>query len=740
MNNNYVTYHLHSDRSLLDSCTNYKDYIDHAVELGQKAICFSEHGRILSWVAKKLYCTEKGIRYIHGVECYLTESLTEKVRDNYHTVLIARNYDGVKEINTLLSRSEQPDHFYYKNRITFDEFLATSDNIISTSACLASPLNKLAYDNPYYEKLAQKYTYYEIQPHNHPDQIAYNQRLLSMAVEYNKPLIAGTDTHSLNKYKAECRGILQAAKHISYSDEDSFDLTYKSYDELVESFSRQGAVDKEIYMDAIENTNRMAEMVEDFNLDTSFKYPILYGSYEQDIEMYAKRVSDKFAEKVNNGIITAEQVDSFQKKIAEETRVFEKINMCGFMLSMSEFVCWCKDNGIPVGFNRGSCGGSRVAYVLDITDMNPETWHTIFSRFANEDRKEIGDIDIDISPDDRDKMYGYIIERFGGDNAAFILAIGTISSKGTIDEIGRALAMRWEFNHEGVNAKNNPFSLSVMKDVKDLFEVDENAARKKYPDLFYYYDGLVNTAISQSMHPAGMVVSPVSLPDNYGYLVKDGKSILQIDMEEIHELSLVKYDILGLKNIQVIRDCCKLAGIPYPKSHEIDWNDETVWEDMLRCPAGIFQFEGDFAYTSLKKMKPKNIFDMSLVTAAIRPSGSSYRDDLLQRKNHKNPSSIIDDMLADNYGHLVYQEDVIKFLQEVCGLSGSDADNVRRAIGRKDEERLKAALPDILEGYCAKSDKPREEAEKEAQTFIKIIEDSSSYMFGYNHSIGYCLI
>jgi DNA polymerase III subunit alpha len=327
-------------------------------------------------------------------------------------------------------------------------------------------------------------------------------------------------------------------------------------------------------------------------------------------------------------------------------------------------------------------------------------------------------------------MYGYIIERFGGDNAAFILAIGTISSKGTIDEIGRALAMRWESNHEGINARNNPFSLSVMKDVKDLFEVDENAARKKYPDLFYYYDGLVNTAISQSMHPAGMVVSPVSLPDNYGYLVKDGRSILQIDMEEIHELSLVKYDILGLKNIQVIRDCCKLAGIPYPKSHEIDWNDETVWEDMLRCPAGIFQFEGDFAYTSLKKMKPKNIFDMSLVTAAIRPSGSSYRDDLLQRKNHKNPSSIIDNMLADNYGHLVYQEDVIKFLQEVCGLSGSDADNVRRAIGRKDEERLKAALPDILDGYCAKSDKSREEAEEEAQTFVKIIEDSSSYMFG----------
>lgn len=388
---NYVTYHLHSDMSLLDSCTKFEDYVDYAVELGQKAICFTEHGRILRWVAKKLYCDEKGIKYLHGVECYLTRQLEPKERDNYHTVLIAKNYDGVLEINKALSVSEQEDHFYYKNRLSFDEFLQMSDNIIKISACLASPLSKLDPADPYYEKLAMKYDYYEIQAHNHVDQIAYNQRLFDLSRKYGKPLIAGTDTHSLNKYKAECRSILQAAKHIMYSDEDSFDLTYKSYDELVMAFEEQNALPAAVYLEAIQNTEVMADSVEEFELDKSFKYPILYGSAEKDAEMYDRRVAEKFAEKIKCGIIKEEQIEAFQNSIIEETEVFEAIGMKGFMLSMSEFVCWCKENGIPVGFNRGSCGGSRIAYLLDITDMNPETWKTVFSRFANKDRKELGD-------------------------------------------------------------------------------------------------------------------------------------------------------------------------------------------------------------------------------------------------------------------------------------------------------------------------------------------------------------
>ena len=721
---NYVTYHLHTELSLLDSCTNFKLYIDKAKELGQTAICFSEHGNIYNWIEKKMYCKEQGIKYLHGVECYLTEKLFQtneetseqtKVRDNYHTILIAKNYAGFQELNTLVDLSTQEDHFYYKPRLTFDEFKNISNNVIKISACLASPLNKLRD-----ESLIKYYDYLEVQPHiNSQDQKGYNQWLYQMSVKHNKPLIAGTDTHNLDKYKAECRSILQRAKHIVFTNEDEFDLTYKSYDELVEMFDRQGALPSSVYLTAIENTNVMAASVEEFELDTSFKYPKLY---EDEERVFKQRINQMYNEKLKKGIIKNDP--RYIQQIREEMRVFKKIGMTGFMLFMSELICWCWDNGIPIGPCRGSVGGSVIAYITDIIDVDPIVWNTVFSRFCNEHRTEIGDIDVDIAPTQRHLVYEHIIDKFGSDKTAYILAIGTISDKGTIDEIGRAL--------------NYP--LDDVAQIKREYEASPEEAKEKYSELFYYFDGLVNTAISQSMHPAGIVVAPLTLPDNYGTFWQDGKRIMMINMEEIHEVSLVKYDLLGLKNVEIIKDTCKLAGIPYPKSHTINWEDQNVWADMITAPAGIFQFEGDYAFKMLKEFVPHKINDMSLVNAALRPSGASYRDRLLAHEINHNPSEIIDDLLKDNFGFLVFQEDTIAFLQNICGLSGGDADNVRRAIGRKQKDRLEAAMPEILEGYCKMSPKPRDVAEQEAKEFLQIIEDSSNYQFGFNHSTGYSMI
>ncbi len=851
---NYIPYHVHTEVSLTDSCTNYKLYIDRAKELDQTAICFTEHGNTFNWVDKKMYCDKKitvdkcqyakeseciscdqcdkylictnrkNIKYMHGVEIYLTESLDEKIRDNYHTILIAANYDGIKELNKLIDLSTQPDHFYYKNRVTFDEFLNISDNIIKISACLASPLNKIngaidklkaeagniqeEYFNlskeserfiddisqerhekinniynrikrleEYLIKILNHYDYYEIQPHIAEDQKIYNSKLFDLSKKYNKPLIAGTDTHSINNYKAECRSILQKAKKIEYSDEDKFDLTYKSYDELVDMFKNQDILPEEIYLQAIENTNIMAGRVERFDLDLSFKYPKIYDNEE---EVFIQRIDDNYKNKLMNGIITSDQI--YLDNIAEELRVLKKIGMVGFMLFMSELMTWCRENNIPFGNCRGSVGGSTIAYILDIIDLNPVTWKTVFSRFANEDRIEIGDIDIDISPSQRELVYQYIIDRFGIEYTSYILAIGTISDKGTIDEIGRALASKWfeDKNDVGLlrlekelkeiknknnkttndlygeweigesigrriqelyNSKENPYSLKNIALIKNEYEANPEKTRKKYPDLFYYFDGLLNTAVSQSMHPAGIIASPISLPDNYGtFWSRDGKRIICINMEEVHEVSLVKYDILGLKNIEVIKDTCELVGLKYPLSHEVNWNDENVWNDIITSSVGIFQFEGNYAFSLLKRYVPLKINDLSLVNACLRPSGVSYRDRLISREFNNNPSILIDKLLKDNNGFLVFQEDVIAFLQQICGLSGSEADNVRRAIGRKQKDRLDKALPKILEGYCEKSDKAREIAEEEAKQFLDIIESASSYMFGYNHSTGYSMI
>lgn len=302
-----------------------------------------------------------------------------------------------------------------------------------------------------------------------------------------------------------------------------------------------------------------------------------------------------------------------------------------------------------------------------------------------------------------------------------------MQNKNAIDEICRGLTNRHKKTHP-----NEPelYPVSVSKSIKAMMDSSPEKARREFPEVFYYVDGLLNTRISQSVHPAGIIISPVTLDDHYGTFVKDGEICLMADMDGAHELGLAKYDFLILKTVEVIRDVCKMIGKEYPKSHEVNFDDPLVWSDMLGSAAGIFQFEGDFAFDSLRKFKPQNIFDMSLVTAALRPGSASYRNELLARKKHKNPSPIIDKLLEDNGGWLVYQEDTIKFLQQICGLSGSEADNVRRAIGRKQYDRLQKALPAILDGYCAKSPKPRAEAEEEAKEFLQIIEDSASYQFG----------
>lgn len=732
---NYTVYHLHDDLSLLDSCTKFKDYADKAVGLGQKSICVTNHGNIYNWVEKKIYCDEIGLKFMLGVECYLTETFDEKIRDNYHTVLIAKNKEGQKELFNLIFLSTDKNHKYYKPRLSFDEFLNISDNIIKISACLASPLRR--YKGEKLELLLKHYDYYEIQPHIlSQEQKEFNQFLYEMSKIYNKPLIAGTDTHSLNKYKAECRTILQLGKGIEFSNEDEYDLIYKSYKELVEMFKEQNSLPMDIVLQAIENTNTMADSVEDFQLDKSVKYPILYG--EKDEEILWNTLREKYQYKLKNNMIDKSLSKKYGEKIKEEMRVFKKTNMIGFMLFMSELMTWCAENNIPTSPCRGSVGGSEVAYMGDITDVDPVRWNTVFSRFCNEDREEVGDIDVDFYEDNRPKVYNYIINRFGKEKTAYILANGTVVDKGAIDLIGRALDTKWRATHKD---EKSPYSLDVIKQIKKEYENNPNETKDKYSDIFYYFEGILNTIISQSQHPAGIVASPINLVDNYGmFYGDDNQYILPINMEEIHETGLVKYDILGLKNIGIIRKTCELAQITYPKSHTINWNDQEVFEDINTSSIGIFQFEKDYAFSLLKKFNVHSIDDMSLVNASLRPSGASYRDNLMAHIPNKNPSELIDKLLEANEGYLIFQEDTIKFLQQICGLSGSEADNIRRAIGRKQIDRLQKALPSILEGYCRMSPQPRDIAIQEVQSFLKIIEDSSNYQFGYNHSTGYSML
>lgn len=839
----FVIYHLHTDYSnangFADSCSSFKDYIKLAKKQGMKALAFSEHGNIYDWIKKKQECDKAGIKYIHGVEGYVCTELTEDDRGG-HIGLYAKNWDGVLELNALISistsKGEKEDksdrHMYYNPRISLEELMNTSDNIIVTSACLASPLNKWdcvekkdSFQTLVKWMMKNKHRcFLEVQYHNCDSQKQYNQKMYFYSKKTGIPLIAGTDTHSANDYKAECRKILQIYKDSFYGEEDEFDLTWKTYDEMVEAFKVQAAIPEEAYMEAIENTNKFAAMIEDFSLDKAFKYPTLYGDNVR--EQWKQLIYDNFEEKLKNGKLKmpskikkeckayfsknpkepsdesgreiyetymknlewantysdSDIILQYKQKIAEEFKVMCKLGMESFMMFMSELISWAKDNDIPCGTGRGSVCGSEIAFITNITDVDPMVWDTVFSRFCNEDRISLGDIDVDFAGEDREKVYAYIIERFTPEKTAYIAAFSTLQDRGCIDVLAGGLGyknldkvmeiknkfdeyfngynkiIQEEVNTEELVENGEVESSSISFDNHKVYMIhiaNEKAAKqldnikKQYDslisenqDLFYYLDGLKGTIVAKGTHPSGIIGSPITLADNIGLFYKDGNSNMPVStcaMKAVDSLNYVKFDILGLKTVGIIKDACKYAGIPYPKSYELDWNDPKVWENMIQAQQGVFQFEGDYAFALLKDFKPCTINHMSMVNAALRPSGKSYRDRLIAGEHNDNPSKEIDDLLASNNGYLIFQEDTIKFLTDICGFTGSAADTTRRAIGKKDKELLAQQLPKILEGYCNHSTQERKIAEEEAKQFVQIVQDSSEYQFGYNHSTAYSM-
>ena len=745
MSNRYFIYHCHSTYSKNDSTAKPEEYIEKLKELKHTAICFSEHGNVSNHIKKKQLADKAGLKYVHAVEMYLTKTLDEKIRDNYHVILIAKNKDGVKELNELITLSNTDTHLYYNNRLTFEEYFNISENIIKISACLGGVLNKLEPSTPLFNKFVDSFDFLEIQYHNLEEQKLYNQMLSKL----NKPLIAGTDTHEINDYGSECRKILMLNKGQSYGDEDSFDLTLKSYDELISAFKRQASLPEEKILEAIDNTIILEDMIEDYSLDYSFKYPT---SYINENEM----LKDKTFESLISFNIKDDIIDLYIDRINEELLSFSKVGMSGFMLYMSEIGDHCRDNFIPYGYGRGSVTGSLVAYLLKITDVDPIIWGTNFARFVNDSRISLGDIDTDYSPEDRIKVFNYIRQRSTDSNAAHIGTFGKLSTKSIIDSVGRALNK----NLDDVSAIKKGYEIIEVKEKrldrvfenggiledeylieKDLIKNETDAYISKFEDIFHYYKGLNGVIVSEGKHACGMIGSPVNIREEIGlrYDNKSNSWISCCDMKNIDSVNFVKFDILSLKTLQIIKHTYKLLGKEIPRSHEIDWNDINVYDSITDTNIGLFQMESQSSFSHMKKFAPKSLKEISLVNAFVRPSCDSFREKIIAREFNKTPSTIIDEILKESYGYLVYQEQIISFLQQACGFTGQEADTVRRYIGKKDLVALEMYLPKIKEGYIKVSGKERSIAETECEEFMKVLKDAGFYSFSYNHSLAYSM-
>jgi len=755
---NYTIIHLHSMLSNgttnIDSVTNHSDYIKRAKELGMKALCFTEHGNIFSWLHKKEEIENAGMKYIHGVEAYITASLSEKVRDNYHCVLIAKNYDGFLELNELVSNAynRKDGHFYYMPRITYDELEATSDNIIISTACLGGILHK-GNDNIRNNFICflqrnNSRCFLEIQHHNEEEQKAYNKYLVTLSKEIGVPLIAGTDTHALNDEHLEGRSILQKSKNVFFSDEESWDLTFKSYDELIAAYNKQNSLPLDIVKVAIENTNVLADMVEEFTIDRSYKYPHLWG--DNSLEIF----NDKIKEGIRRrGVDKYPNYQDYLDRIDYEMKAYIHNEAIDFMLLMEDIIAWCNDNDIKVGYGRGSVNGSVIAWLLGITEMDSIKHNLNFDRFMNVERVSLSDIDTDFPPSNIEDVKQYIFSKHGL-YCSDIVTFNTVADKGAIRDVGRALDI----------------PLSEVGDISDSVDNEElyEKNRKKYPKLFKYVDLLKGTVVSVGSHPCGCIVSPHMIIDKIGTFTTSTSNypISQLYMKEVDSLNYVKLDLLRLDTIELINDTCKLAGIERLTPDNVDINDVKVWNAIRDDTTQIFQWEGTTGDGYIKKLLSdeniksfqainKSVDRMTLLSignSAIRPAGKSYREDLASGVIRKIGVEPIDDFLSSTFGYLVFQEQIISFLHHYCGFTMGEADVVRRGFSKKSGTEI--YLPLIknggllsdnstheISGYVKKMKETygieEHQSEVDIETFMQIIKDAKDYLFSLNHSQPY---
>jgi len=757
MSENYVVYHLHSDLSNgvtnIDSTTKFQEYIDAAKECGMKAMAFSEHGSVFEWYHKKCAIEKAGMKYIHAVEAYLTESLDEKIRDNYHCVLIAKNFEGFKELNKLVSQSfnRKDNHFYYVPRISFEELFNTSENIIFTTACVGGVMHKAneTVRSKFLKFMCQHKDrcFFEVGHHIDEKQVQYNQYLKKLSDEYGIPLIAGTDTHVLNEVHEKGRSILQRSKNIYFEGEDKWDLKFHSFPELVEAYKLQGSLSKEDYMRAINNTNLLADMVEEFTLDTNTKYPHIYDNPK---ETFRQKVMEA---KAKNPYIKERYTEErINKVIEEEFEVYEKTQSIDFMLLQTYLREWETANGIQCGYGRGSVSGSMIAYILGITKMDSLKFDLNFFRFMNPSRVTNADIDTDYSGKDRDTVKQFLLRdkmNLPGIRSAEIITFNTIAMKGAIKDVCRALNVPLDEAQQLSNA--------VFQNDKKQWEIDDKW-RSEYPEVFTYVDIVDGTIVSIGTHPSGVLISDLPIDETVGLcsISTSDYPVSMINMKELDDLMYVKLDILGLDNIGVINETCKILGIDRLDPDNVDLDDEAVWKSIRDDTTLIFQWESNSAQAYLKKfMSDKTIAKakevnkdfsyikwLSFGNGLIRPGCASFRDDIANGNVNITGFKELDDALAMTFGRITMQEDIMRFCKNFCGYSDAESDTVRRGIAKKKgTEQFIGEIHDRFLNFSNTTFNVLTEKLEEIFPPIKQgILDASDYAFSWNHSDAYSLI
>ena len=789
MSESFTHLHVHTEYSMLDGAAKLEELVAKAVADGQPALGITDHGNMYGVIEFYKECRRQGIKPILGTEAYMahdhrSERIARRGRfdDNggsgdggkklyYHLTLLAENNVGYRNLIQLASRAFL-EGYHYKPRVDWELLSTYNEGLIATTGCLGGhvlqslvngdekgALQKAARLQDIFGK---DNLFVELQDHGIPDQQRTNPMLIDIAHKIGAPVLATNDSHYVSRSDHEAHDALLCVQTASrMSDADRFKFTgcehyLKTAQEMRQLWSEIPS--------ACDNTLWIAERANidiEFNVPKLPEFPIPAG-FTTDAQYLEKLTWDGARERWG-----ANLSPDVQERLTYELGVITSMGFASYFLIVWDLIRFARENGIRVGPGRGSAAGCAVAYCLRITDLDPLKYDLLFERFLNPSRVSMPDIDMDFDSRYRDTMIRYAADTYGRDHVAQIITFSTIKARNAVRDAARVLGYDYAVGDRIAKAmpplvmgRDTPLrycfeetdahrdGYRAASELREMFESDDDV--KKVVEIATKLEGLKR---SDGIHAAAVVITRDPLTEYLPIQRKpsgdgdpaDAPIVTQYEMHAVEDLGLLKMDFLGLRNLDVIADTVAMIRATRDSDFDIDTvplDDSLTYELLGRGDTiGVFQLESPPMRALLKSMKPTTFDDVAAVIALYRPGpmGANMHNDYADFKNSRKSISYFHDdareLLADTYGLMVYQESMMRVAQKFAGYSLAQADNLRKACGKKIRELMAKEREQFVKG-CVDTGYP----EKLGTELFNIIEGFADYAFNKSHAYGYGLV
>jgi DNA polymerase-3 subunit alpha len=751
----FVHLHVHSEYSLLDGANRISDLVESCVNDGQRALALTDHGNMHGGIELYRKCTKADIKPILGCEVYIAKESRLKPHNRNdnpytHLTLLARNEEGYRNLIKLASIS-YVEGYHTRPRIDKEVLHQYGRGISCLSGCLSGEMNRLYLRDQEDEaaKVASElrdifgpeHFWLELQRNGLEIQDKCNESLVRLHKQTGIPLVATNDIHYLRQEDCQVQDVLLCINTgAKRADEKRFKMDTDTL------FFTTAAEMAHTFRDLPESVTATLDVADQVNVDIEFgKYhvPVFTSDTGEDPDALFDRLCEAGLRK----LYPSERQAKARERMSYETRVIREMGFVSYFLIVWDLIRWARDNGIPVGPGRGSAAGSIVAYCLAITKVDPLEYDLLFERFLNSARVSMPDIDIDFCKEGRERVLAYTRQKYGEENVAQIVTFGTMASRTVVRDVGRVLDVPLgDVNRiakmipAGPGAP--PLATAIEKD-KDLVALRDE--RPELAELFAYSIKLEGMARHISTHAAGVVIADRRIDHYVPLCTHDGDVVTQWPAPQLEALGLLKMDYLGLRTLTIIDRALvniRTEGGTPPDVDDLPAGDPATYRMLMAGDTlGVFQLESEGMRKLLARLKPDCFEDLIAVLALYRPGPlESGMDDMFIRRKHgleeiKYAHPVLEPILDDTYGCLVYQEQVMLIANHLADFTLNDADSLRKAMGKKKPEIMQKFSAQFLDGAVAKGCDPAA-----AQEIWDNIVKFGGYGFNKSHSTAYALI